>query len=421
MTIAGFFLFILCIYIYVHERNASDRFLSFVLLTLFFDLYANVGKIATIGNFELSYSDLVWLILILYSIFFALTNVCDGVSFLKIVLLIISLVITLSIEAISPYLNDNFIRSIVVSLRILAAVIVFDSLKQQIDERSYYKLCDDILILQKIIYFLAIIELITKYIFHSNIFIDTIIKVFGFGENQVNWIIQRGGLYTLQGLNKEPSHYAIMLFFSTVMDILIWEKKKTDIYIIINMILMILSASLSGMLFGALIIYVLLHKQVKSTKGSVMLVLLILAIVMFFIIPDMPITSYFNERVQNVLKIIRGNNIGYTSDQLRMGGVLESLELFKKNPLFGIGAGNNVRTGAFFTLLSTIGLIGTILFLANYIRGKYWTYPLQRGSIVAIIVASALTMDMGIFYNIVFAIIFLIIDKDCEMTYGKPK
>ena len=59
-----------------------------------------------------------------------------------------------------------------------------------------------------------------------------------------------------------------------------------------------------------------------------------------------------------------------TSEGHRLGDVLWSYRTFRNHPVWGIGLGNNVNTGAFFSLLSTMGLIGFFVYYTNIVKTR---------------------------------------------------
>lgn len=406
MTIAGLGL-ILFIVLQIVSQSSFERKLSkYCLMLLFFELFANVGKIGNLGGVELQYSDIIWLILFAYSIHYLYVRGLERREWIKVMALFGGLFLCVTAEILNMNLFGGFnIRSLLIFVRIMMMMFVYKTLLINFSVTEIRYLSDVFLKMQNIIYVVIVIEFFIKNIFHSNIYNGMIGEIFGVSENQVTWLLQRGGLNALQGLCKEPSHFAIFLLFASLYDIWIQKNyRKGEIYFFINCALLLVSGSFSSLvyivvLFLAYIIY--LH---VTNKMMIIGMIAILSASIVIVVGDkVQLLSYYAGRFANVFRIITGVVSGYTSEGVRLGGIFESFKQFGEHPLFGIGIGNNVKTGAVSAFLSSIGIVGIIPFFTSLIYVKSGIFPL-----ILVLCASLFTMDMGIYYSISFSLLMVL-------------
>ncbi|MGN1196322.1 MAG: hypothetical protein ACI4TA_01830 [Acetatifactor sp.] len=409
MTIATLGLFVFIIYQLSFVKESTDRIINFIVMLIFFELFANVGKMLVIAGTEIQYSDVLWGILFIYSAINMLSHPVNRKGFARIALFLAVLVILLLCEVATSYSDNTFsFRSILIFLRFLMMLCVYEGTIRYFDEIRIEKLIKSIFNLQKFMYIFLIIEVVFKLV-NSSLYFNMISVLFGHSENQVNWLIIRGGLPALQGLCKEPSHFAICFLFVSVFDLwLIIKGYRVQKYFFINCALLLLSGSFSSILYlGALIaMYLILTKGINKIVIA-FIVILIGVPVGFMLLQTSSLGMYYLGRLTNALSITRSGNLDtYTSEGQRLSSVLGSLTNFFEHPLIGNGIGNNVSTGAFPALLSSLGLVGTISYALAMIRKSNVLLPM-----CIIMVAAFFAMDMGLFYSSYFMIFIYLFEK----------
>ncbi len=355
---------------------------------------------------ELQYSDIIWLILFIHSMWYLYVKGMGRKEWIKLMSLFGGLFLCIIVEVVNPNsFNDFNMRSLLIFVRILMMVLVYKALLSNFSTTEIRYFVDVFLKMQVAIYIIVIIEFFIKNVLYSNFFNIIIEKTFGIAENQVTWLVQRGGLYALQGLCKEPSHFAIFLLFAGLYDVWIQKNfQKGNVYFIINCALLLISGSFSSLVY-IIVLFMAYILYLKITNETIIMGMIsILAAGIIIVVSDkIQLLSYYIERFGNVLKIINGTVSDFTSESVRLGDAFGSFKQFREHPVFGIGIGNNVKTGAVSAFLSSVGIIGIIPFFANMIHSRNGIFPL-----ILIVLASLFTMDMGIYYSIPFALLMLL-------------
>ena len=413
MNILTIVLPLVLMFVSLYPCEIEIKLLRLLVITVFFDLYANLGMMFSIGGFDVKYADLSWIFVWVFSIIILLRNKVKKTDALRLQIMQLSLIVTLLSECILPVgVEDNLARSIMVSVRMLMSLVTVTAVGTISPEimtsdfwiKTFSKL-------QKSLYFILAIEFVCKKIMHSTAFTSVTIGIFGMSENQVTWQVARGGTYALQGLTKEPSHLAIALFVSSIIDIVLMEKKGLK-YVFFNLALLLISGSFSSVLFCLLIIYLLsVHCTNNVKKIGAFTVVMAVCLIMPFFADNIPILGYYMSRLEEAFMVISGKNVGVTSNAVRLGSITTSISDFVKKPFFGIGAGNNVGTGALMALLSAIGIIGVLLYFFGFVDGKIVKNKANLCAIFVLFVGSFFTMDIGAFYSAWF----IAITKICEI------
>lgn len=408
MTIVGIGLLLFIIMQIVSKSSFERKTARYCLALLFFELFANVGKLGNIlrGGVEFQYSDIIWLILFAHSMWYLYARGVRQKEWIKLMSLFGGLFLCIIVEILNPCFPNGFnIRSLLIFVRIMMMVLVYKVLLSNFSTTEIRYFVNVFLKMQTAMYVIVVIEFFVKNILHSNIFNIIIAETFGIAENQVTWLEQRGGFYALQGLCKEPSHFAIFLLFAGLYDI--WIQKyfqKGNIHLVINCALLLISGSFSSLVYiFVLLMAYILYLNITSKTVVISMVSVLIAGIIVAIGDSIQLVLYYVGRFGNVLRIMNGSVSDFTSESVRLGDVFESFKQFGEHPIFGIGIGNNVRTGAVSAFLSSVGVIGIIPFFVNMLCSKNGIFP-----VLLMIAASLFTMDMGIYYSISFALLMVL-------------
>lgn len=382
---------ILIIYILkntVMKRNIryTDVFVFLLALLVILELFVNVGYMVKIGNYELLYDEFVLVLLLIVSIYAILKRAYRIRIKISLIFLLMTLIYTEILLAINPiseviYRNGEYILpeisiySILVFSKVVIMLIISVAALQIIDKAALEDINRRILKYVRFIYAICGIEWIMKNIFHSQTYHSVVNLIFGKGSNTVDILLERGGLYSLQGLLREPAHLSFGLFMFLL--ILIFSNLDTKIknrYFFIGIVYLILGGSLSGIGYAvALILSYILHSR-KKVKPIIFL--FGLGIIFIFIIPNDSIT-YYSSRIINSLKILgdSGEAIMYTSEHVRLFSITETLKtVFFRRPVFGAGLGIPYAYSTNVMILSSIGVIGFIAW--------FWYYFISIGKVL---------------------------------------
>ncbi len=408
MPVASLFLLGFIAYQFIVVRNKKYRVANLVLALLFFDLFANSGKLLTIMTIEITYSDVLWLILFIQAMLIIVRCGITDKRFISFSILLCAILVNMVYEIMFPF-SDNFnMRSILVAIRLIMVIAICKNILEPMDEPIRAYLIKKILLIQKIIFAIACIEFVTKNIFHSNLYGQIVDKVFGISINQVTWQVQRGNLIALQGLCKEPSHFAITLLFSGVFDVLaINQLKKGEVLFWICIIILFISGSFSSVLFIFVLLVTHFAFSRNVNKTATIIIASIVCIPIVVILSKSSMFEYYIERFKNTLSILNSKNFNeFSSEGIRFGSISKSIEYFISSPLFGIGLGNNVLTGGTLAFLSAFGILGFCSYLLNVLSKNNLL-------IATILICTAIfTMDIGLYYSSYFITVLVLFGYD---------
>lgn len=241
---------------------------------------------------------------------------------------------------------------------------------------------------------------------HTNLFYVLRNRLFGGG-----FAIYDG---RLSGLSTEPSYYAISLFFIIALNLL-YEKEDDDkgkglriVTCAVYTILGLLSGALSFLWTGTLIVLLYLVKNKGLTKKKLFGFLLLMPLLLFISTKSSYISLLsvegmgFSNRIENLfnsmINVIQSGVMKYSSEGTRMGSIIILLKAWAERPLFGLGIGTTFCFSGLFSILSTVGVIGLVLW---YIL-IFHIYPNNKADIV---------------FNMIFLLVFLPAG-DFEVFYG---
>lgn len=252
--------------------------------------------------------------------------------------------------------------------------------------------------LSKYVVFISTIEVITKKLFNSNIFIEVADRLLGTATASMTTLLNRGGGYALCGLTKESSHYVFSL---TILIIMYYaervyyesvknygrEYKKTNVVLIILIIETLMSMSFSSIYYGILLIlmFILIHmeKRGNSALKVMAFTIILVAVIAIGFKPALNLmsnlstsgTDFWQRRFASLVEelnlLANGNWLTATtalewSNRVRLGSTYETFKLVLYRPLFGVGLSAATAHSSLAMLVSGAGIIGTIAYI-NFI------------------------------------------------------
>lgn len=420
MTVATIGLIFFILYQFIIIKSQIYRILNILLMLIFFELFANSGKIGEISGFELQYGDFLWMVLLVFSFFIIKKrNKINRKDIIYASIFLCAMFLCMIKEFLFPFNGKGLnTRSILIFIRFLIMVLVYIVIVKKINIKEIRYIVEKVINLQKLTFIIIGFEFFIKTFLNNRVYFQILNFIFGSSENQVEWLIQRGGLASLQGLCKEPSHLAILLFILGFCDI--WAINnigKGNKIFFLNCILLFISGSFSSVLYVFLLSITYIVEIKLTTKKTISLVSIFLFSLIFLIVGSrFGLTEYYSTRLNSVAFLLENDfTTTTTSEGVRLKSVFDSLKLFLANPFLGIGIGNNISTGAMPAFLSSIGVLGIFSYIKLFGHRKYIMFP-----IIMMLIGSFFTMDMGIFYSLYF-MIFISLYSNNLQVYKEEK
>lgn len=230
---------------------------------------------------------------------------------------------------------------------------------------------------------IGLIDLMSKLLFNVSLIPNISALFFGVGSSQYMGVAVRGGLPSIQGFMKEPSHFADSFIPGLTYLALNKNKSQKEILIeFLSVLILLLSGSFTG--FAIVLYWLLLYAYrfvMNSKLGKLPSILVLLTIfflsfeVVQILSHNFSIIEYYISRLYSLLGI--GPSVG--SESIRLMSITYSFDLFIRYPLFGIGIGSSIAHGFIPNLLANMGIIGFLgwlsfsfdVFFINYRKADY--------------------------------------------------
>lgn len=220
-------------------------------------------------------------------------------------------------------------------------------------------------------------------------------------------LLERGSIYSLQGLTREPSHLASAMFwlgliiiFSNYSKRFIWKM------LLCVSLFMLISRSFSGILF-ILALYTIYAIENNKKKFIYSLLLIIVAPVILL----SSSFSYYVDRIGNVLALLKLGGASTTiSEHVRVISIIENLKIFLSRPFFGIGIGTTYAHGALPSILSNIGILGFLTWFVFFIFkgiGKMKFNVTNALIVTVLIIVSFITQSISLTYSVSMLLLML--------------
>lgn len=406
MTIASIILVLYILYTFI-RYNKVECLVNILVLYFLFSTFINMGYFFRIGKIYIQYSQFLMCIIIIFCTFSLKKIIKVKLKKRKNIIIIITIFCATIIVNLLKllYFNKrilvmpNSISDITVSLMVNAKLNL-DTIQKLInlicfilicvftncliDKNIWNKVRDKYIIWGKFMIIIALFEIIYNNVVKNNYLNELFRFIFGTASSQYTDIINRGGIYAIQGLTKEPSALALGFLILAIVLLLseIKDSKKTFYLIIISFILLF-SGSFAGIMCIGVIFVI--YSQVLKNRTIIRFMFLILVIIICIIGSiNLKFNSigfeYYLSRLENFIRILKyikpelsqgdalqkvneiqyyfnnGGNGG--SEYLRLSSIIYNLDLFYQNILFGVGLGTTNSHGAIPAILANIGIIG---------------------------------------------------------------
>lgn len=411
-------LLIYIVYLFVHYKRISDIYIRLLSATIFVEIFINIGYFVKIGSYEFMYSEVLIIILGMLSAFILLKYPVKIKPLYKGGILIFASLISTILLVINPFdysviknravwvysflnisANPEFTsQTIAFQIRIILYVIIALATTRIIDKNNINRLVNSFQKYGKVVLLIGIFEFISKNIFKSNILYSVLAFIFGEGSSTLNKLLLRNNIYTIQALNREPNHFTSALFWLGITFIYTNKyNKKNKYYLLAIMALMLISGSLASVIFSAALIAIYSIKTRKKLS-----VVLLSFIGVTILVQFIDLTYYFNRIVSIQYLFEAGGNIDLSSSEhIRIGGIIENLKILQYRPLFGIGLGTIYTHAALPTILSNLGLLGTLAWFDFNFNGITNTrISTQTISLITVfVVVFILNLNSGLLYS----------------------
>lgn len=421
VPIASILLLVYIGYSLLTGGSSKEKYLSFLVIATVMAIAMPQGYLLMIGDTELfslkKVSGLMCLLYGMYYIFKYRMHLSQQFVF-RSYLLIISVFVGVFVALIYPYTEpiiptlpeyswDSYIigeqaktvASLEVgnALRLFMGIVIFlgivATVKVICNDADLLKVLKKIIIYSQPFAYYGVFEFVAKNILGDLKLTHTInAVVFGLGRSTYTDAFLKGGdLYVLQGVTREPSHFIISMFF-IALSILVWNKIQTVrfnrtsslfyyVYLFLLLVLMILSGGFSAwwcIFILGLVYFALKYDTYKKTLGEsvpyIILSLLIISAIggcMIFLFGTE--LEYAITRAENAIYTINAlatsgalvavGAEGELSTFARLTSIFDVTANFMDRPLLGLGLGFQLAHAAFPTMLSDLGVLGTILWV----------------------------------------------------------
>lgn len=397
---------------FCRKKSIEKHFSMLFLVLVFLELFVNVGYFVKINNYEVMYDEFILILLAIYCFFEVLRNPSKTKIKFSMLSFTFVLIVTELLLVVNPinesiyrngiYILPNFsFYSILVFFKVLIMLFVSIVSLHLLNEIEIANLFSKLQKLAIIIYILVLIEWVTKNIFQSNIFHIVVNFIFGRGEYTVDFLLERGSSYSLQGLTREPAHLTFGLFIFAI--ILIFSKiniKEKHILFITDIIILSLSGSLSGIGYAiALIVIYILNSK---SRVKYMLYLIGGAILTAVFGPKELLMYYIGRIINSIsLFLMPSADSAYTSEFVRIFSIQETFRtVITKRPFFGAGLGIPYAYSGTIMIISSIGVIGLLAWFYYYFIsiGKMKTLT-KYISILTMFIILSLIGSISIIYS----------------------
>jgi hypothetical protein len=222
----------------------------------------------------------------------------------------------------------------------------------------------------------ALAEAATKYILRSNALTIFRNAFFGLGGSTQSSFQTRGAGIEIYGWTREASHLAEVMFLFWALCILTKDLRKQKIWLILAGVIMVLSMSFSTVMYAACIavLFVAVYR-IKASRSF--LTIAFLGIVLlgglgYVVLNNKYYMGRLSGFVTDAAAIFSGKSSFsremVTSSKVRLLGMSETMKAFFERPLLGIGLGTAYCNSGIVSLLSNIGVAGTLAWIYYCLR-----------------------------------------------------
>ena len=403
-NIFSIILMICVVFRILQDNNKKSQYMFFLLIAIILDVSQIQGYFIRIAGKEVSYEDAYMAFFLIYSLIqLKYIKIERRLFFFSFCLFAIG-IIGIFNEFIVPLPNKiinsdafggwdyyvsgltsktivkiNYMRFLLIYLRLLEYCVVALILKNTYSFSDYKNIIVKLIPWSKFVIYYGLVEFAFKNILKSAFLSKVNEFVLGIGNNTFAFGEKRMGLYVLQGLTREQSHYALSLFFAIVFLFIYYKKLKKHhslvfvFYCSLAIAFMVLSGAFSALVYISIILVMLFlfdKKVVYRTEVYLKLVFVLaisvflfsLLLLLFKSLDD----SYYAERFLRIIdnfSLIVNNTwkgkISAYSEIVRFVSIFDTLRDFCNRPIFGLGCGVEWAHSGIVSMLSSIGILGS--------------------------------------------------------------
>lgn len=397
-------------YIILRTKGLKESYIKLLALFIFVYMNIEVGSVYGAGDGRIKYTFVVEFFCIFYALILIVKNAGriggkDAIKLLLAIATTLTGMIALKLWPLQKYivtgdmLIDDFWLGEVDSLQLPALngfvvktfiqygifLFILFSIYLSFQKEDYEKLLEKLSSACKIIIAYGWIEFLVKNLARSNILFTLNNIIFGSNNAVFSELERRGMLYRLCGLMTEPSHFSYALFLIAILFLANYQLGKMSFrWIIQAFLLMILSMSFSSVIFALAFLTIFFisryRKNIRGEKVFQIFLWCLLAFSILYIVYRSGIldSSYFGKRMKAIFDdwgilftdVERVRDIQFQSSRVRLISSFSTLALLRFRPFFGIGIGTTSSHGSFSSILSGMGILGTLSWLLMLFYGR---------------------------------------------------
>lgn len=434
--------FTLCLLAYLFLVLGRQRwdlttiFFKFFSVGLVLELFVNVGYFVKIGDFALSPSYFIFILLFMTSMWllakqqiaaplYRMAAVLLGCMFFGYVHLLINPVET---PVISYYKNWDFdyykfnfdqasVFLVQARMPILLAMYVPIYLSALGAKRKVFvkRIGDAVLVALCVMYAFLAVEFVLKNQFHSNVLTGLVNAFFGDSTSYIDRLLLRGQYYALQGLCREPSQMAKSLFVATTVFLLVpkYGKRTDRLITVLSCAFLFLTRSLIG--FASIAIIIFVYLSVNGVRFWKVVALGIVGLGAVVLVAGDGL-DYYLERIWQSLAFLRDRPENWREYilQPRLISIMETLRLGSQRPLFGVGVGLTYAHSFIATGFASLGFIGMSVWLWMHFSRSRLRGPSRLYVFCAMLVFWLINGYLGELYSLGSLAIALAYNEDFD-------
>lgn len=447
MHVFSFGIIAYSLYIILSGKSNRDRYVKFLIFGLAVSLYLQIGLFLEFGDFDISYSFFLEILIGIWSMLLIANRFrISRSNFYRVIFFGVIIGINLLLLIVHPYSKpiiaynvstDLYVsgkaakqlvsfggRNILAAIKFIFFMFIF-LIVRKLEVKEKERIVCSLTAIGKFYIGYCTLEFLIKNVFKSDLLYRIQNVIFGVAASTQTELRSRGGIYTLQGLTKEPSHLALQLVVIILL-FCIHERitgKSNKTWIMLALFYMIVGMSLTSFIcVFTVFCFLYLLKQNNAGKVyfmmGIFIVFIIASIVLITFYEELVSSSYYVRRIASLLSdlpsIISGNwthsNYTYISNRARMVSIVDGLTAFKDNILFGTGIGTACCQSDFVANLEELGIVGMAAWMlaapfGNRVKNEKYKWAIMVSFIPFIFVYSE-----SVFWTLVGICYFLIMD-----------
>lgn len=428
----GVALIIVIITTIIISRSSLQLFRNFLILEFIFSIFKlNYGYFFKLGGTEIQYGEIILaLVFSSAALHLGVSKINRPTLFHSAVLVLVTITGIIGVWLVPADVSvigfnnyggwDGYLRgeltnmapvtfsmqSLLMLARVCFFVIVLVAAKSVLTRKDWLQIFELLVLVAKVMIIFGLFEILIRFAlnYDLNLLLN---QIFGRG------ISTGGALTRLQGLSREPSHYALALFNMMILFMLrmkIRNKFGNEI-IWLGLILLIGTLASTFSFFIAVLSALLLFSMINSTTAGKVHVgnlaiysLGLLLAVAGFLFYSWSMSSGLMLRIieagvqaQNGLTGAYVIGEDYGSEASRIIGMIESFNSYLARPFFGLGLGTTYCVSGIISILSNVGLLGLIIWF-RLLTVHY--FPLSNFFLaVGLFLPITVTNDLGALYD----------------------